>query len=56
MALNEEAVAELLGELVFTHTFRSADAKEHAVELLHRVKEPVPDVPEPSSVKPDEKE
>lgn len=34
MSLNEKAVKELLGHLVFSHTFHSFEAKDRAEELL----------------------
>ena len=39
MSLNEKAVSELLHELVYTHTFRSYDAKARALELLDNLVE-----------------
>ena len=36
--LNTDAVVELLGELVYTHTFRTHDARERAHELLKELR------------------
>lgn len=35
----EKHVTELLGHIVYSHSFRSFEAKERCVELLHKLRE-----------------
>lgn len=37
MSINEAALKELLGHLVFSHTFKTFDAKEAAEKALHEL-------------------
>lgn len=51
----DEAVRELLGHLVFSHTFHSFEVKERCEELLSRLVPEKEEDPVPEPVKPSER-